>query len=197
MEKVDFSKTLKDLYSANQKIKEVVVEEGRYLCVAGQGEPGGDAYAGAFGQLFPVAYTLKYAHKAGDDFDFAIGKIECLWYDGPEVPMSEWRWRLMIRVPDQIADAELAETKAKITAEKGTDVSGVQLETLTEGRCLQTLHLGPYDRLHETYARLTDFAGENGLAMSGPAHEIYLSDPRRSEPERLKTIVRLPVGKAA
>lgn len=194
MEKIDFSKTLKELYRANQKIKEVNAGKGAFLYVDGKGEPGGERYVGAIGQLYPVVYTLKFAHKAAGDFDFTVSKIECLWYDDPkQVPMSDWRWKMLIRVPDAITKEEVEKTKTQIGKEKGMDVSAVEYTSWEEGRCLQVMHLGPYDRLHETYAALHDYAKEAGLSLNGPAHEIYLSDPRRTAPERLKTIVRLPV----
>lgn len=196
MEKLDFSKIHKDLYGASQRIKEVTADKGAFLAIDGQGEPGGAAYVAAIGQLFPVAYTLKFAHKKAGDFDFAVSKIETLWFDEPgEVPMAQWRWRMLVRVPDNITKAEVAGVKKQIAEEKGTDVAAVSLISFNEGRCLQVTHVGPYSRLHETYAKLEAHATKAGLAVRGPAHEIYVSDPGRTAPERLKTIVRLPVKK--
>ena len=198
MEKLDLAKTHKDLYTARQTVKEVKAESGTYLYVDGKGEPGGAAYTGAFQQLYPVVYTLKYGHKAVGDFDFTVGKVECLWYDDPaKVSKKQWRWRLMIRVPDAITKAEVEKTKKQITAEKEVDVGSVQHGKLKEGRCLQVMHVGPYEKENETYAKLHAHAAEAGLTLNGPAHEIYLSDPRRTAPEKLKTIIRFPVKKAA
>lgn len=197
MEKIDFAKTHKELYGGRQKVTEVVADKGAFLYVDGQGQPGGDAYVNAIGRLFPVVYTLKFAHKAAGDFDFAVSKIETLWYDEPEkVPMNQWRWRVLIRVPENLTKAEVEKTKKQIEKDKGTDVSAVGLISFKEGRCLQIMHVGPYSQMHDTYAKLHAHAAESGLALNGPAHEIYISDPRRTAPERLKTIVRLPVKKA-
>lgn len=109
--------------------------------------------------------------------------------------MSQWRWRMLVRIPDSINKAEVAGIKKQIAKEKGADVAAVGLISFKEGRCLQVTHIGPYSRLHESYAKLDAYATEAGLAVSGPAHEIYISDPRRTAPERIKTIVRLPVKK--
>lgn len=198
MEKLDFSKTHKELYTAKQSVKEITADVGTYIYVDGKGEPGGADYMTAIQQLYPLVYTLKFTHKTAGDFDFTVGKIECLWYDDPaEVPMNQWRWRLMIRVPDAITKGELEKTKKQVTNDKGQDVSLVQHGKMREGRCLQVLHVGPYEKEDETYAKIHAFAAEVGLALNGPAHEIYLSDPRRTAPEKLKTIVRMPVKKAA
>ncbi len=196
MEKLDFAKTHKELYAGKQKPTEVTADKGVFLYVDGQGEPGGEVYTSAVGQLFPVVYTLKFAHKAAGDFDFAVSKIETLWYDDPEkVPMNQWRWRMLVRIPDAITKAEVEKTKKQITKDKGIDVSGVALTSWKEGRCLQIMHVGPYSQLHESYAVLEAYARENGLVLDGPAHEVYISDPRRTAPEKLKTLVRLPVKK--
>ena len=198
MEKLDFSKTHRDLYTANQSVKEVKADAGTYLYVDGKGEPGGADYTTAMQQLYPFVYTLKFAHKAAGDFDFTVGKMECLWYDDPaKTSMNQWRWRLMIRVPDAITKTEMEKTKKQITTEKKTDVGSVEYGKFKEGRCLQVLHVGPYEKENETYSKLHSFADDAHLNWNGPAHEIYLSDPRRTAPEKLTTIIRMPVRKAA
>lgn len=123
MEKLDFSKTHKDAYSAGRKIKRVDIGNGTYLAVPGQGAPGGEAFQNAVGQLYGVAYTLKFAHKTLGDFDFKVSKLECLWdIDSPEeAPVDEWRWRLLIRIPDDIGETEVEKTKTGLKQEKGQD----------------------------------------------------------------------------
>ena len=109
----------------------------------------------------------------------------------------QWRWKLLIRTPDFITPEELHEAKAKLLAKgKGPEVSQVGLESIEEGPCVQMLHVGPYDTEPETISALAAFARENGLELHGLHHEVYLSDPRRVPPERLRTILRLPVRRA-
>ena len=113
------------------------------------------------------------------------------------MPKDQWRWRLLIRTPEFVAAKELAAAAAKLIAKgKPAEVNQVKLETIDEGRCVQMLHIGPYDREGDTVAGMGAFAGEHGLKFAGPHHEIYISDPRRVAPEKLKTILRLPVAPA-
>jgi hypothetical protein len=194
MDKIDFAKTHKELYSATAKVKEVVAERATFLAVEGQGAPGGEAFQAAIGALYGAAYTIKFALKKEGALDFAVSKLECSWEveDPKTTPMSEWRWRLMIRVPDEVTAAQLRVAQREL-AEKGKDASAVKRLALKGGRALQTMHVGPYDKVGESYARLDARAAELGLEPTGPAHEIYVSDPRRVAPEKLKTIVRLGV----
>ena len=195
MDKIDFARSLKELYGTNRQIREVFAGPGTFLGVDGKGEPGGEDYRQAIGWLYPVAYTLKFSLKNAGVLDFAVGKMECLWYDDPaEVPMPEWRWRILIRVPDEVGEEEVKRAQEEIRERKGIDTSSVTLTWWEEGRCLQVLHVGPYDQEQATYESLMDRARELSLALKGPAHEIYLSDPRRVAPEKLRTIIRMPIA---
>ena len=195
METIDLGKQFRGLYSATSKPKVVEVEEGSFLALDGQGAPGGDAFQAAIGQLYGVAYTLKFALKGAGALDFKVSKLEILYHDSPvQVPdASHWRWSVLIRVPDQVTQAQVAETKAQMKERKGIDVSTVSLVRLKEGRCMQKMHVGPYEEVGNTYHELGAEAASLGLELKGPGHEIYVSDPRRTPPERLKTIVRLVV----
>ncbi len=197
MERIDLKKEHRDLYSATAKAKEVRAEEATFLAVDGVGEPGGASYQEALGKLFSVAYTAKFRLKGAGVMDFGVPNVECLWYDDPKTkPMCEWRWRLLIRIPGAVTEEQIAEARAEVAKKKGLDASAVRRFVWTEGRALQMLHVGPYDRLGETYARLAARAQEAGLRPQGPGHEVYLSDPRRTEAAKLKTIVRMPVREA-
>ncbi len=194
LEKLDFKKSLKALYTARQRVEEVDAPSGRFLAIDGRGlSPDGKVFEEAAGKLYPLAYTLKFARKAEGGQDFAVPPMEALWFDGPDVPMAQWRWRILIRVPDDVTEASLTPIRATVEAKQGTDTSDVRLITFEEGRCIQTLHLGPFDKVSEAYMRLGAHAEEHSLAFSGPGHEVYLSDPRRTAPEKLKTVVRMPV----
>jgi hypothetical protein len=197
MEKIDFKKTLKDLYHATKTIKELVVDKGTFLSVDGKGQPGGPDFRIAFQQIFSIAYTVKFTLKMAGELDFAVPPPGCLYLDDPsKVPMSEWRWRLLIRIPDEVTTAHIREAGKAVKERRGLDTSRVKRITWKEGRCLQALHVGPYEAVGPTYERLFARADELGLASTGPCHEIYLSDPRRVAPEKLKTIVRIQFKKA-
>ena len=151
------------------------------------------------GALYAIAYTVKMTRKFDGRQDYVIGKLEGQWWSdrGPDlknIPKEQWRWKLMIRTPDFVGETELSQA-AKTLREKGKDpeVEEVKLETIAEGPCVQMLHVGPYDREWETISQMLEFAGEEGYESHGRHHEIYLSDPRRVPPERLKTILRMPV----
>ena len=104
MDKIDFKKTMKELYRATKKVARVKPGEGSFLAVDGQGTPGGEAFEKAIQNLYPVAYTMKFALKKAGTIDFVVPPLEALWHDNPvEVPdMSQWRWRTMIRVPESV-----------------------------------------------------------------------------------------------
>jgi len=151
------------------------------------------------GALFAIAFTIKMTRKFAG-CDYKVCAPEALWWGTGgraeffREPTERWNWKLMMRTPDFIAKDDLAEAVAKLKAKgKGPAVAEVQLETIGEGHCVQMLHVGPYDREPKTVAQMKAFAKENGLALHGLHHEIYLSDPRRVAPERLRTILRQPV----
>ena len=177
----------------------VEIKPARYLAIVGRGDPKGKVFQAKMGALYNVAFTVKMARKfAGRDY--TVSKLEGQWWlDGKDKtyldePPSNWNWKLLIRVPGFITQEEVDAAIGKLR-EKGkpAEVSEVKLETLDEGRCVQMLHLGPYDAEAKTIAAMTAFAQGNGLGYHGLHHEIYLSDPRRVAPARLRTILRHPV----
>jgi len=170
----------------------------KYLAIAGRGDPAKDAFQAKLGALYNVAFTVKMARKSAGR-DYAVSKLEGLWWvngDKPfmEVPPKDWNWKLMIRAPDFITQKDVDSAIAKLREKrKPAEVADVKLETLDEGRCVQMLHVGAYDAEAPTVAQMQTFAAENGLAFHGLHHEIYISDPRRVPPARLRTILRHPV----
>jgi hypothetical protein len=195
---IDLSRTHKELYSAKRSVKKVKAAKAVFLAVDGQGPPGGDRFQRAIQGLYGMAYTIKFTLKAAGRDDYTVSKLECLHRvdDPARTPKEEWKWRLMVRVPESVTPADLADARRNLKERKGLDASDVQRLVWAEGVAVQTLHVGPYDQVGQSYARLEAFARENGLATTPPGHEIYISDPRRVAPERLKTIVRLPVQRA-
>jgi hypothetical protein len=199
-EKIDLFKQLKQTEYAQPKRPALVeIKAGCYLAIEGSGAPGGDEFATKVGALYAVAYTIKMSRKFDGRQDYVIGKLEGQWWsergvDLKNIPQDQWLWKLMIRTPDFVSEAEL-EQAAGVLLEKGKDpqVGQVKREILQQGPCVQMLHLGPFDREWETISQMLDFAREQGYEAHGRHHEIYLSDPRRVPPQRLKTILRMPV----
>ncbi len=198
--KVDLFKLHKDQYLARKKPVLITARLARYLAIEGRGEPGGGEFQVRVGALYAAAFTLKFTSK-GEGRDYVVCKLEAVWWadgcddgDFSQVPREQWRWQLMIRTPDFVADADLSAAAEKILAKgKCPEIVDVRLAELEEGRCVQMLHVGPYEDEPETMAVMRAFAEEQGLAFAGRHHEIYLSDPRRVEPARLRTILRMPI----
>jgi hypothetical protein len=192
--KLDLFKEHKDEYAAPKAPALVEVSPAHYLAIDGRGEPGGEEFQTAIGALYGIAFTIKMTRKMEGLGDYVVCKLEALWWD-TDRPRSDWSWKMMIRTPDFVGKADLKSAAAKLVEKnKGEGADRVKLEKLEEGRCVQMLHVGPYEREHETIAGMMDFAEENGLKVAGRHHEIYVSDPRRVPPERLKTILRYPVA---
>jgi hypothetical protein len=172
----------------------------RYLSVRGRGAPGSELFQSRIGALYAIAYTLRFTSKF-QGRDYAVGKLEGLYgVDGQQpaelerLPKAEWNWRLMIRVPTFVTTAKLAKARRTLREkEKPGDFDAVTLETLREGRSVQMLHVGPYDEEARTIREMVSFAASRGLAPHMWHHEIYLSDPRRVAPVKLRTILRQPV----
>jgi hypothetical protein len=199
VEKLDLSKQDKVYYKTGKE--PVLIELGPtpYLTIEGKGKPGGEAFQDVFGALYGVAFTTKFAYKAKGQ-DFSVAKIEGLYWRPGEagvvggVAKEEMRWKLMIRLPDFVQESAVEDAKRQAIAKRGPGlIPQVRFETIDEGKCAQIMHIGPYDKEEPTIARLNAFIKEQGLAPHGRHHEIYLSDPRRVAPEKLKTIIRQPV----
>lgn len=192
--KVDFKKLYPDLYRESRDVAEVRAGRGTFLAVDGVGEPGSEAYQQAIQALYALAYTAKFTFKNAGIGDFAVPALECLYFDDPAVtPKDQWHWRLQLRIPDDMTAGSLAEIRKALVDKKGIDTRSVKRITWAEGRALQVLHVGPYDKVGDVYQRLMAEASARGLTFAGAGHEIYLSDPRRVEPAKIKTLVRLPV----
>jgi hypothetical protein len=173
----------------------VKMERAAYLMIDGQGEPGGEGFRAQVSALYSVAYTIKTAKKSAAR-DYKVCNLEGLWEYGTS--RAQMRWRLLIRTPEFVTKRDLAQAKIALQAKgKGDLVDKVMLETITEGLCVQALHVGPYATEPETVARMASFAEEKGYRFGGLHHEIYLSDPQRSAAERLRTILRYPLKRAA
>ena len=199
VEKLDLYKLHKDEYVAPKKPVLVEIKPANYLTIQGQGEPGGEAFQTRIGALYGMAYTIKMTSKSAEK-DYVVCKLEGLWWsdeypgDFSKVPKDKWQWKLLICTPDFIGEQELRQAADVLTKKgKSPNVQEVVLETMDEGRCVQMLHVGPYNKEGETIRVMKSLVEEQGLVLHGVHHEIYLSDPRRVPPDRLRTILRHPV----
>ena len=204
--KIDFKKEYKFLFSASAKEAQTVqVPEFKYLMIDGKGDPNTvPEFSAKIQALYGLAYTMKFMLKDGRQaIDFVVPPLAGLWcaeditafHQGRK---NEFLWTLMIMQPDAVTPELLEKAKTKLAAKKpAAPFAGqVRLEVLHEGPAAQILHIGPYSAEGPTIARLHDFMKENGYTFNGRHHEIYLGDPRRSQPDKLKTIIRQPVKKA-
>ena len=198
-EKLDLYKLHKDEYVTPKKPVLIQTKPAQYLAISGQGAPGGERFTACIGALYGVAFTIKMTRKFAGKPDYAVCKLEGQWFfdgDPARLPKDKWKWKLMIRTPDFIAGADRKQAVATLRKRgKSREVEEVKLETMDEGRCVQMLHAGPYEKECETIALMRSFAESQGFKLAGPHHEIYLSDPRRVPAQRLKTILREPVVK--
>jgi hypothetical protein len=200
MIKIDFRKTLAALYAAPAgRFVEIDVPTLDFVKIDGEGDPNtAPAYRQAIEWLYPVSYAMKFAAKAIGK-DYVVPPLEGLWWaDDPADFVARrkerWRWTMMIMVPDFIELSFFDAAVEKAGRKLGDTPSSLRFETLTEGRALQTLHVGSYDDEGPTLARLHDeIMPAQGLTFAGPHHEIYLSDPRKTSAAKLKTILRQPV----
>lgn len=202
MEKLDFKKQFKYLYNASAKNAEFVeVPQMNFLMVDGEGNPNtAKSFGDAIEALYPVAYTLKFMVKKGATaMDYGVLPLEGLWWADDMSSFTSgnkdvWKWTLMIMQPEFITSAMVAEAIQEVAKKKKpASLPLVRFETFKEGKAAQIMHIGSYADEGPTVQKLHDFIIENGCELTGKHHEIYLGDPRKSAPERLKTIVRQPL----
>lgn len=202
-DKVDFKKSLDSYQAPRGAFRIVDVPDMRYLMIDGHGDPNDSpAYGEALSALYPIAYKLKFLSKQEYGRDYVVPPLEGLWWahdmDAFTVARdkSQWHWTMMLMVPDWLdSDAVGAAVLRAGAKGKAARLDDVRLETLSEGLCVQTLHVGSFDDEGATLESLHhDFVPANGLRVVGKHHEIYFSDFRRVSPAKLRTVLRQPVG---
>ena len=200
MQKIDFKKTLKTYWQAPAG-EFVIVDTPSlpFLMVDGEGDPNTSMqYAEVVEALFSLSYKLKFLSKAAGR-DYVVPPLQGLWWadnmeDFQRREKDNWSWTMMIMQPDWITSALLSDAIAQVRAKGQVIPATLRLEWFVEGLCVQTLHIGSYDDEAPTIRKLhAEFLPANGLIENGKHHEIYLSDPRRTAPKKLKTILRQPV----
>ncbi|MGZ2412088.1 hypothetical protein ACUXST_001509 [Sphingomonas sp. F9_3S_D5_B_2] len=203
MGKLDLKKTRKALFSARRDhFTAIEVPPVAYLMADGHGDPNVvPEYRRVVESLYATAYGLKFAAKANGR-DFVVAPLEGLW-SAPD-PQSftarrkhEWDWTMMIMVPDFVAQQDFHAAASKARQKLGALAGNLRLDTLEEGLCVQALHVGSYDDEGPLLARLHhQIMPEGGYEFAGRHHEVYLSDPRKTSAEKLKTLVRQPVRRS-
>lgn len=202
-EKLDLRKELKHLYGPSAKeVVEVEVPEMRFLMIDGEGDPNtSEVFKDAVEALFALSYALKFAVKKGEGVDYGVMPLEGLWQtDGRQGSFEElqedkdaWKWTLMMMQPEWV-DGKLYE-RALASVERKKNLPGlhrIRLKAFGEGRAAQVMHVGPFSEEGPTIERIDSFIKERGGRMRGRHHEVYLSDLRRTVPEKLKTVIRHP-----
>lgn len=174
----------------------------KYLMVDGQGDPStSQDFRDAIGALYGLAYTLRFMLKARGAAESVPMPLEGLfWADDMSAFMKarrgEWNWTLMLLQPSAVDAKLLAEARARLARKQNNVKVPVKLRRFAEGMCAQVLHLGPYAAERPTIAGLHRFIVDHGYELAGRHHEIYISQPGRGDPAKMKTVIRQPVRKA-
>ncbi|MEI7554363.1 GyrI-like domain-containing protein [Candidatus Chlorohelix sp.] len=201
---LDFKKEMKELFNPSAKEAALVnVPPLPFLMIDGEGDPNTSAqFNAAVEALYSLSYTLKFAlKKEPEPVEYSVAPLQGLWWmdDMSQFNMESkagWKWTLMIMQPPQVTPAALERASTEAFKKKGLDtIRQVRLETYHEGLAAQIMHLGPYEAEPPTIQKLHQYIHAQGYQLRGKHHEIYLSDPRRTAAEKMKTIIRQPVGK--
>ncbi|MCI6771736.1 MAG: GyrI-like domain-containing protein [Oscillospiraceae bacterium] len=204
----DFKKEYKEFYLPKSKPKIVDVPPMNFIAVRGKGNPNEEdgEYKQAVGLLYAIAYTIKMSYK-GDRkidgyFEYVVPPLEGFWWqdgiDGIDYSdKSTFNWISVIRLPDFVSIRDFEWAKTEVERKKKLDCKKAEYLTVHEGLCVQIMHIGPFDNEPETVAVMDSYIKENGyendFSDERLHHEIYLSDPRKANPEKLKTVIRHPV----
>ena len=206
----DFKKEYKEFYMPKNKPAIVEVPKANYIAVRGTGDPNEEdgAYKQAIGVLYAIAYTLKMSYKTDYKiegfYEYVVPPLEGFWWQDGVTGVdysnkSAFHWISVIRLPDFVTQNDFEWAVETATKKKKMDCSSAEFMTIEEGLCVQIMHLGSYDTEPETVALMDAYLKENGyendINETRLHHEIYLSDPRKAEPEKWKTVIRHPIKK--
>ena len=202
MAKIDFKKQLKHLYSPSAKQPSLVdVPEMNFLMIDGSGDPNTcQEYQEAIPALYAASFTGKFAVKKARGIDYVVPPLEGLWWaeDMAQFGTADkdsWLWTAMIMQPEWVTPALVADVITQLQAKKDLPaLAKMRLESYAEGLSAQIMYVGPYSEEGPTIEKLHQFIADSGHELRGKHHEIYLSDPRRTQPEKLKTVIRQPVA---
>lgn len=199
LEKVDLKKEFKDLYNPSAKeVSFVDVPDMAFLMIDGQGAPSSVQYMDAIQTLYPLAYTLKFMIKKAKAVDYGVMPLEGLWWMDDMTQFSvdrkdEWKWTAMIMQPKYITQADFKAAVEQVKKKNLPAIGKVRFELFHEGKAAQILHTGHYSAEAPNIHKIHDAIKAGGHQLSGRHHEIYLNDPSKTAPEKLKTILRQPM----
>lgn len=206
MDKLDYKKEYKDLYLPKNKPATIDVPEMTFIMVDGKGAPESEEYKNSIELLYGLSFTIKMSHKSGHNingyFEYVVPPLEGLWWiEGEAFDFSmrdKWLWTSMIRQPEFVTEEVFNWAVESLKKKKPSlDVSKAHYKKFTEGLCVQIMHVGPYADEPETLKLMRKFMQEKHLKDETGSirkhHEIYLSDPRRVQPDKIKTVLRHPV----
>ncbi|MEI8229946.1 MAG: GyrI-like domain-containing protein [Candidatus Peregrinibacteria bacterium] len=213
----EFLKFMKGIYAPSRKEPEVLrLPAMRFLMIDGQGVPASKMFQDSVQALYSLLFQLKMGMKFGKIrkpdgwFDFKVPPLEGLWWTNKDVVRSRWKatqafapddlisghWTLMMLVPPFIPSETIKEAMEQASVKKPSlPITEIRCEEFTEGEAVQMMHIGPYSTEPETVRKLVEFAEQKGCRFTGKHHEVYLSDPRRTQGEKLRTILRYPLRK--
>lgn len=201
VQKIDYKRELKHLYRPSAKqVSSIDVPPMNFLMIDGEGDPNSSpAYQAALEALYNVSYTLKFTIKQSEaGIDYIVMPLEGLWWAEDVTAFhlgnkDTWQWTAMIMQPEVVTPDLVEAARQQVAARKDlSGLDGLRLETFHEGQAAQILYIGPYAKEGPTIERIHRFIQEQGGTLHGKHHEIYLSDPRRTPPERFKTVIRQP-----
>lgn len=200
MKKEDLKKQLKEFYQPTHKEFSIVdVPKMRFLMINCEGAPDSKAFTDSVAWLYSVTFPVKFIAKKKYGRDFVAPPFEALMWaddmnDFAKGNKDNWKWRLMIAFPDWVTEETFEEAVLKAEKKLGARPDSLRMEYFEEGKSVQIMHIGPYSEEGPTIAKLhNEFLPANGLVAHGAHHEIYLNDPRRVAPEKLRTVIRQPV----
>ncbi len=201
MAKIDLKKELKALYNPTAKdITFVDVPKMNFILIDGQGAPESKQFSQSIEALYPIAYTIKFDKKKADGTDYGVMPLEGLWwaedmsdFDPEKGNRNKWQWTLMIMQPDFVTKGDFDRAKEASKKKKGNPtIDKVRFESFIEGKSAQILHIGLFSAEGPNIQRIHHKIKEIGGNLSGKHHEIYLSDFRRVDPTKMKTVIRQP-----
>ena len=199
MDKVDLKKELKELYNPSTKEVSVIdVPDMNFLMIDGQGAPTSQQYMDAVQTLYPLAYTLKFMIKKAKGVDYGVLPLEGLWWMDDMTQFSverkdEWKWTAMIMQPKYVTETDFKAALEQVKKKNLPAISKVRFELFHEGKAAQILHIGPYSAEAQNIQKIHEAIKASGHKLSGKHHEIYLNDPNKTAPEKLKTVLRQPM----
>lgn len=200
MQKTDLSKTQKHYYKAKAVPELVTIAPAHYLTIEGMGDPNADLFFAKVKAMYSTAYNIKKIHKLQEQ-DFKVAAMEAYWWTDSGAQVSEvspelWRWKIVIQLPDYVTALDFKQAVALAGKKKVPHLNEMRFERIAGSKAIQILHIGSYHQEFPSIEKMLVYAKEHQLEITGRHHEIYITDPRKTPEERLRTILRYAVKKS-